>query len=267
MFSNNPYKSTESVAHNCQLKHSLSLPVMTPEVLSQPLPQNCSTTDNQLVVETNIQIINGSKCLMNTLTWPEIKALIQQNNLQNFARAPPDAFEYRKFRDTLAAKNLSVYKRLVCEQLEWAPKDLYKDPNVEDTDIIIKPSSPYLFHHAADVKIMLNEFPYNFSKQVTHLLVWTKVPILSDPISDVGDISSSTRGLIDLYVKKTFIDGLGIDKENIIWFRNWSALQSVKQISHVHVLVNKLSNQQLEQLLFKSGEMLTLEEVNSFDDF
>lgn len=92
---------------------------------------------------------------------------------------------------------------------------------------------------------------------MTHLLVWTKVPIVPDPSSSKGDISAYTRRLINKYIYKTFVEELGISETNIIWYRNWHALQSIRELSHIHVLIKDLTTEQLKQVKGTPGTLLT----------
>lgn len=213
-----------------------------------------------MTVQTRIEYIDGLKILVNTLTWPQIKELVLTNRLESFARSLDEARKYRSVKEELAKSHKSLYKRLLCLQLGWAPKEWYEDPSVTD-DIDIKPKSSLLFHDSDDVKIVPNDFPYNFEASVTHLLAWTKVPIEGDPLDPNEDISPKTRALIDLYVQKTFVEYLGVSREDVVWFRNWRALQSVRQLSHIHVLINGLSKEKLNEVLNTPGKLLTEEEI------
>ncbi|GMM36588.1 Htc1 protein [Saccharomycopsis crataegensis] len=222
---------------------------------------------------TEIQIVNGTKYLVNPLSWERIKWIVGNNKLELFARSPTEAKKYKEFRDSFksSSSTTSLYKRLVCQQLQWAPLSIINDPNIADTDIEISSASKTLFYAASDIKILKNDFPYHFEKAVTHLLVWTKVPIPSDPQSKDGDISPATRRVINKYISKTFMSSnegsrMRVESGNIMWFRNWSALQSVKQISHIHVLIHGASDEDIERVVGSSGIPLTLEEIEEAEN-
>lgn len=118
-----------------------------------------------------------------------------------------------------------------------------------------------VFTDEQDAKIITNDFPYNFSDDITHLVAWTKLDIKSDPQSEIGDLTDRTRAVIDRYVVKTFVEWLGINRENVVWFRNFPALQSVLELSHIHILIRGLEKGKLEEVLGSPGKVLTKEDL------
>ena len=75
---------------------------------------------------------------------------------------------------------------------------------LNDEDVIINPKLNRLFIEPSDLKILLNDFPYNFDNGIYHLCIWTKFQIKPDPNSPIGDISPNTRKIIERYLSKTF---------------------------------------------------------------
>ena len=55
-----------------------------------------------------------------------------------------------------------------------------------------------------DIKILLNDWPYGFSENIVHLVIWTRFTLDSDPAT--GDITERSRELIDFYVNHVFGD-------------------------------------------------------------
>jgi hypothetical protein len=66
-----------------------------------------------------------------------------------------------------------------------------------------------------------------------HLVVWTKFSFPSDPLTD--DLLPASRAEIEDFVRETFVRECG--EANVVWFRNWGELKSVRAIEHFHVLV------------------------------
>jgi len=66
-----------------------------------------------------------------------------------------------------------------------------------------------------------------------HLVVWTKFSFPSDPLTD--DLLPASRAEIEDFVSDTFSRVCGED--NVVWFRNWGDLKSVRAIEHFHVLL------------------------------
>ena len=93
----------------------------------------------------------------------------------------------------------------------------------------------------SDYKILRNDWPYGVAPGITHLVVWLRTPV---PVKeDGGDLTEESRALIEGFVQRTFVARLAStgrfeDPEaHVLWFKNWSALQSVRALEHVHVLV------------------------------
>jgi hypothetical protein len=66
-----------------------------------------------------------------------------------------------------------------------------------------------------------------------HLVVWTKFSFPSDPLTD--DLVPASRAEIEGFVGETFSRVCG--ERNVVWFRNWGELKSVRAIEHFHVLI------------------------------
>lgn len=119
----------------------------------------------------------------------------------------------------------SVTDYVVQRRLHWEPPFTYVNP--------------IPFADPADYKILLNDWPYGVSPGITHLVAWIKTPV---PVKeDGGDMTDDARRLIDAFVQRTFVDRLkGVHsnpEEHVLWFKNWTALQSVRSLEHVHILV------------------------------
>ncbi|CAN3365533.1 N-acetylglucosamine-induced protein 1 [Diutina catenulata] len=169
-------------------------------------------------------------------TWDQIRYIIAANDLDLFARSPQETEHYLKFKAHLKSQGTSIQDYLVEHELQWQH---------------IQPSDHPLFGDVTDIKVMYNKFPYYFPDDVTHLCVWTKVPIPDDPTNPDGDISPATRRLIDTFIRKIF------KGSDLVWFRNWTALQSVRAISHCHVIVRNIDPALLKSLLAGDFEALT----------
>jgi hypothetical protein len=120
---------------------------------------------------------------------------------------------------------------------------------------VIPYRNPVPFADSSDYKILRNDWPYGLSPGITHICVWVKPPI---PTKDVdGDVTDESRALIEDFVRRTFVYRLAEEKtkghlpgetatttdaikwaqDRVLWFKNWAALQSVRSLEHIHVLV------------------------------
>lgn len=197
--------------------------------------------------------------------WQEVEDIVAANKLEKFARSLQQTENYHQFKRQLQKTHTTVFKHLLINELRWYDAkanggmswdDVVRE-SVPDESIVINPGSYKLFMNAADVKIVPNHFPYYFQADVVHLCVWSKLRIEPDASSEKGDISPKTREIIEKYVVKTFVHGLGMDRSDLVWFKNWEALQSVKSISHLHVLARGISHEQLQKVLYLAGNILT----------
>jgi hypothetical protein len=108
------------------------------------------------------------------------------------------------------------------------------------------------FDSPSDFKILINDWPYGLTPDITHIVVWSKTPIPTDPGS--GDVTDESRRIIREFVDRTFVKRLG-DDERVVWFKNWVRLQSVRALEHVHVLVRGATKEDLE---FWTGKKLQI---------
>jgi hypothetical protein len=117
-------------------------------------------------------------------------------------------------------------------------------------------SSPFTYNSSipfsdpSDFKILLNDWPYGLTDDITHIVVWSKTPIVTD--EKTGDVTEESRDVIKAFVERTFVDRLG-DEGRVLWFKNWVQLQSVRALEHIHVLVRHASKENLE---FWTGQKL-----------
>lgn len=191
--------------------------------------------------------MTASKFSDHPFTWQEIQDIISKNELELFARSKSQIEKYHDFKKHLIGQGTTVFKHLVSNSLHWC--DESEIAGLPDSQVTIKRSDSGLFENADDLKIIHNDFPYYLEDNITHLCVWSKQPIKSDPSSVLGDISPETRAVVEQYVCRKFVDQLGIPRQDLVWFRNWEALQSVKEISHIHVLIRNMTPKQLEGAL------------------
>jgi hypothetical protein len=93
----------------------------------------------------------------------------------------------------------------------------------------------------------VNDWPYGFTDDITHIVVWSKTPIPTDETT--GDMTTESRRVLEEWVQRTFGDRIGEGK--VLWFKNFVYLQSVRALEHFHVLVKDASREDIE---FWTGE-------------
>jgi hypothetical protein len=100
------------------------------------------------------------------------------------------------------------------------------------------------FSDPRDFKVLINDWPYGLTEDITHIVVWSKTPIATD--DKTGDMTNESRRVIREFVERTFVRRLGGDEKRVCWFKNWVQLQSVRALEHIHVLVQGASKEDLD---------------------
>ncbi|RPB02106.1 hypothetical protein L873DRAFT_1841974 [Choiromyces venosus 120613-1] len=175
-------------------------------------------------------------------TWEGLKAIIEENRLEELKRVPSDLKRYISWSHKTRKEYGTIQAFVLKERLGW-------------TDLTAENPTP--FASKADTKILVNDWPYGVALGILHLVVWTKVsiPTIQEPNPEAGDITPESRKLIRDFVQQTFIQHLSA--ENVLWFKNWASIQSVRSVEHIHVLVRGASDEFLKSVLDleANGEM------------
>lgn len=157
-----------------------------------------------------------------------IKAM---NKLEVLKRKPSDLRRYMTWTHETKAQYGSMTNYLLQHRLPWgSPPFTY--------------NSPIPFADPSDYRILINDWPYGLTEDITHIVVWSKTPIPTNP--KTGDVTVESRRIIEEFVRRTFVERLNRDKDRVVWFKNWVQLQSVRALEHVHVLVKNATKEDLE---------------------
>ncbi|KAK9476309.1 hypothetical protein V1514DRAFT_298752 [Lipomyces japonicus] len=165
------------------------------------------------------------------LSWDDLKQIVETNRLDLLMRLPSDILKYLVWKKDTIAKYGSVANYVLEQKLQWG----------EGTP---GPKSLDLFAEKSDYKILLNDFPYGLEDSIIHIVVWSKVIIPKQNFkahdgTTIDDLPNETRIAINNFVDQNFAQPLGLNISDILWFKNWTALQSIREIDHFHVLLRK----------------------------
>ncbi|KAL8672094.1 MAG: hypothetical protein Q9168_003426 [Polycauliona sp. 1 TL-2023] len=204
-------------------------------------------------------------------SWADVNAIVATNRLDLIRRKPSERVIYKEWcRKTIAAYG-SITGYMCAERLRWTPRpdgngDGDGDGGAKTTiaeGLVFdcrNPTTP--FSSPNDFRILRNDWPYgSFGPEITHLIVWTKVRIATDA-ENGGLVTPEAKERIDAFVDETFVKRLAALEEGgeedgggggpdaaaaaaaaddvgkrVLWFKNWGALQSVRGLEHIHVLV------------------------------
>ncbi|KAL1867751.1 hypothetical protein VTK73DRAFT_4013 [Phialemonium thermophilum] len=157
--------------------------------------------------------------------WDELRQIIEANNLSVLKRKPSDLRRYMKWTAETKAQYGSMTNYLLAHRL---PKAWGRPP--------FTPLSAVPFQEPADYRVLVNDWPYGLTSDITHIVVWSRTLIPTDP--ETGDMTPESRATVAAFVKRYFADRLGPGgQDRVLWFKNWVALQSVRTLEHIHVLV------------------------------
>ncbi|KAI1640205.1 hypothetical protein F4809DRAFT_521665 [Biscogniauxia mediterranea] len=167
--------------------------------------------------------------------WEDLKKIIADNNLSVLKRKPSDLRRYMAWTAETKAKYGSMTNYLLIHRL---PKTWGSPP--------FTPSSNIPFDDPSDYCVLINDWPYGMTTDVTHIVVWSRTVIETDP--ETGDMTAGSRRTVGDFVKKFFADRLGPDGgSRVLWFKNWVALQSVRSLEHIHVMVKDVGQDVLDE--------------------
>ncbi|UKZ81215.1 hypothetical protein TrVFT333_008987 [Trichoderma virens FT-333] len=156
--------------------------------------------------------------------WDDLKHIIDTNDLGVLKRKPSDLRRYIAWTAETKAKYGTITEFILQNRL---PKAWGLPP--------FTPESQVPFTAASDYKVLLNDWPYGLAPGITHIVVWSRTPIPTDPES--GDLTAESRARVE----KAW------GEQQVLWFKNWVALQSVRTLEHFHVLVRDVDDDMLER--------------------
>ncbi|PYI34257.1 hypothetical protein BP00DRAFT_390670 [Aspergillus indologenus CBS 114.80] len=221
----------------------------------EPPAFNLTEVDRQVLAQTDEEFILHD--------WEDLKSIIARNDLGILKRKPSDLHRYLAWSASTKQKYGSITNYICQERLHWALPDTttttissatntnkpgVTSPNTAagvpaDSGPVFPYNNPTPFADPADYKILRNDWPYGLSPGIAHLVVWLRTPVAVDPHD--GDLTPESRALIEGFVLRTFVGRLAAERglfadsprDHVLWFKNWTALQSVRSLEHIHVLV------------------------------
>lgn len=167
------------------------------------------------------------------------------NDLRILKRQPSELRRYHAWSTRTKAEYGPITKFVCNERLHW--ETIRESPETGPV-FAYKDSIP--FQNPNDFKILLNDWPYGIAPDITHVVVWSKVPIPDQ--KPEGYLTTESATLISDFVQRTFVERLaaaGIDnpRDRVLWFRNWTGLQSVRGLEHIHLFLRNVSPDLLEE--------------------
>ncbi|KAF3063723.1 hypothetical protein GL218_01396 [Daldinia childiae] len=167
--------------------------------------------------------------------WEDVKKIIEENNLSVLKRKPSDLRRYMKWTAEIKIEYGSMTNYLMKHRL---PKVWGSPP--------FKPASITPFEDPSDYRVLINDWPYGMMPNMTHIVVWSRTTIPTD--TETGDMTTESRNTVKNFVKRFFVDKLGPGGDDkVLWFKNWVALQSVRALEHIHIIVRDVDKDTLDK--------------------
>ena len=172
-------------------------------------------------------------------TWENLRDLIDTNRLDLLTRTPSQLAAYLTWTAETKREWGSMTAFIASQRVRW---QILPESSASPGSLFAY-KSPVPFEDPADYKILMNDWPYGLDNGIVHLVVWLKNKI---PTGPEGDMTQEGRELVEAFVQKTFVRPLEEqtekvkERDGILCFKNWTALQSVRSLEHVHVLARKL---------------------------
>lgn len=163
---------------------------------------------------------------------------IELGDLSTLPRKPSILRGYISFVHATKLKYGSIANFLVQRRLRWTTS--------ADGQVVAKNPAP--FADRSDWTILLNDWPYGLTSDISHLVVWLKTRLAVNP--EDGSMTPGSRALVKDFVDRTFVQRLkeeGAAGDNVLHFKNVTKLQSVEVLEHVHVLVRGVRKQLLDE--------------------
>ncbi|KAL4920087.1 hypothetical protein BDW62DRAFT_177599 [Aspergillus aurantiobrunneus] len=204
-------------------------------VEEEPPVFHLTDVDRQVLAQTDEEFIYHD--------WKDLQEIVARGDLGILKRKPSDLIRYLQWSKETKAQYGTITNYICLRRLGW------QLPTESESGSAAF-NSPIPFADPADYKILRNDWPYGLAKGISHLVVWSRTPI---PVQDEkGVITKESHALIEDFVQRTFVDSLARDgfpdpKSHVLWFKNYTALQSVRGLEHVHILLRDVPDRFLHE--------------------
>lgn len=167
------------------------------------------------------------------IKWDDADVLIKTKRLDKLVRSPEQSAIYHAAKSRFKESHGGTAEYVINERLRWNGPDAIS-------------SSKSFMEKMDDIKILKNDFPYDFEPGIQHLIVWSKVFI---PCGEDDLPTPESEAQIEKFLYNYFTLKFGVPRSNILWFKNTLVLQSIPNISHFHVLLRNCSDADVNKII------------------
>ncbi|KAI9795328.1 MAG: hypothetical protein M1833_007240 [Piccolia ochrophora] len=159
---------------------------------------------------------------------------VANNDLSKLTRRPSDLKRYIAWTVGIKKAYGSMTRYIYEERLNWTP---LKHEEQARGGSLFAYKNPIPFEDPSDYRILRNDWPYGMEPGLVHLVVWSKTLL---PLQEDGHLTNESKARIEDFVERTFsqqVRGTSHVDDKVLWFKNWTELQSVRSLEHIHVIV------------------------------
>lgn len=196
------------------------------------------------------------------MEWDRAKQLIRSGQLNLLVRSKECTRRYREHKKSLGKVDVSSF---VLNKLQWSEQNLeylneqkFKTKH-EKIEAALSDRSLY--------KLTKNDFPYDFPSNVHHLLIWSKIilPLYEDDTDGANQVPE-THDRIEEFLRLNLQDDFKIPPADYCWFVNYSSLQSIKKISHIHLLIRTDNTELIEDKILGQPGLKPLPKLDGIEE-
>lgn len=238
------------------------------------------------VLKRDIAILSQEPHEIQDLKWSDVQDIVAKMDLSRFTRRPSDLRNYLRWKH-VTERDYSIIDEKTGQRISGVVMYLLivRLKGCWGNSLPLNAEGRTLFQDVQkDIRILSNDFPYALEDGIVHVVVWSRVRVpveeikpemahdsnnnnntnndnngeLKKALAATTKITDKARTLIQRYVDLNFVEGLGLPKENVLWFKNWAALQSIPAMEHFHVMILNPPIEKLESLYGTGGKQIEI---------
>lgn len=226
---------------------TMMLMAPTPFNLSRASQVAMAMNDEDFIPSTWADLkfaIGNSPMFASKFLHRQLIFITEAGDISTLPRAPSMLRGYIAWSQKTIAEYGSLETFLLRKRLCWQSPDGSSRPSYPRIQI----KNPIPFGDRSDYKILYNDWPYGFTPDITHLVVWLKTPLTI--CKEYGEMTADSRALVTKFVEKTFFQRMqdeGAGADSVLYFKNVPKLQSVGALEHFHVLLRGAKQELLDE--------------------
>lgn len=166
------------------------------------------------------------------ISWEQTEAIIESKQLGNLRRSQEQHDTYVAAKKRFEETHGGTANFVISERLGWTGEKL-------------QAKSPVFMGDSEDLKVLINDFSYNFAPNMHHLVVWSKVRI---PCGQDELPTAESTEKIEEFLSSYFTERFGVPRNDMLWFKNTVVLQSIPSVSHFHVLIRDRTPEEIRAM-------------------